>query len=45
MVNDKAVDRMLIELIANREGLKGVHREWIQKGPEEKDQEEVDGSR
>lgn len=35
MVNDKAVDRMLIELIANREGLRGVHGEWSEKKPEE----------
>lgn len=48
VVGSASVSRLqdgLIEIIANREGLRGVHGEWVQKDLEETDQGDVDGPR
>ena len=44
-LQESVVDRMVIEAIANREGLKGVHGEWVRKDLREMGQGEVDGPR
>jgi hypothetical protein len=33
-LQESAVDRMVIEAIVTRVGLKGVHGEWVRKDPE-----------